>query len=80
MAISNETFGLGDYDGRPVRTALEEVLDALEGMVEQHFIAYPDGVFGHAFTSANEEAADVLAKHRPRLWRLHRVGLERGPW
>jgi hypothetical protein len=44
------------------------VLDALEMMAEQHFIDYPDGTLGHAFTSANENAAEVLLKYRPRVW------------
>lgn len=55
----------------------EEVLDALEGMIEQHFIQYEPGELGHAFMSSNEDAARVLVEYMPRRWKHTPTGVRR---
>lgn len=58
----------------------ELALDALEGMVTQHFAdegesAGGDTMYGHEFLKANEDACDVLAQLRPDWWRLTASGI-----
>lgn len=46
----------------------QEALDALEGMVEQHFLARRDGTLDDEGLSANELAATILLHRRPERW------------
>lgn len=48
--------------------ALEEALDALEGMAWQYLTYEDDGTLHHAFMSAGETACDVLCHLRPERW------------
>jgi hypothetical protein len=59
-----------------------DLVDALEGMVWQYFVEYEGGEYGHAFMSAGEWAAEVLARVAPGRWRLTPVGLKClvSPW
>lgn len=61
---------------------MEDVLDALEGMVEQYLGVYPGNgematEFHHEFMSAGEFACEVLAAARPERWERTAVGLRR---
>ena len=60
---------------------LADALDALEGMVEQHFgsdARRPAELF-HDFMSAGEYASEVLARLRPARWEETKLGLRRLP-
>ncbi len=63
---------------------MDDVLDALEGMVEQYLYMddRPDE-YTHYFMSAGEYACAVLAACRPDRWELTRIGVKRTnlrPW
>lgn len=56
---------------------VDEVIDLLEAMAEEHFIDYGDGDLGHAFMAVNEAVADALATLRPWRWRATDTGVRR---
>ena len=56
---------------------LDDVLDALEMVVEQYMPRHPDGFYDHEFMTAGEHAAEALAKYRPTRWRMVPRGVER---
>lgn len=58
----------------------EELIEALEGMVEQYLGVYPGNAemateFRHEFMSAGEYACEVLARARPDRYELTELGL-----
>lgn len=61
---------------------LQDVIDALEGMVEQYLGVYPGNAemateFHHDFMSAGEFACEVLAAVRPDRYEETPLGLRR---
>lgn len=57
--------------------AIEDALDALEGMVEQYLYCDDQGRYDHACMSAGEFATDVLLRLRPNVWEEAPRGLRR---
>jgi hypothetical protein len=58
---------------------IDEILDALELMVEQYMAEPSPDLFDHWNQTAGEEACAVLAKYRPERWELHGRGIRRKP-